>query len=98
MLFCFPVFYFRCTVGTQQEHVPNFSCPGVVKQGSIFDPVISRASTSKVNNIDEKINYNYGNIQIGMPVFMDDIAIIGSLEVKRGTRNCTRLEEENKFN
>ena len=29
-----------------------------------------------------------------MPVFMDDIATIGSLEVKRGIRNSTRKENK----
>ena len=33
----------------------------VVKQGSIFGPVIQCASTSKVNNINEEIQYNCGN-------------------------------------
>ena len=35
------------------------------------------ASTAKVNEIGEKVICKYGNIEIGMPVFMDDIAAIG---------------------
>ena len=31
---------------------------------------------SKGNNINEKVQYNYVNVQIGMPVFVDDIATI----------------------
>ena len=50
----------------------------VGKQGSIFNSVTCYASTSKVNYIIEKVQYNQRNAQIGMSVFMDDTAIIGS--------------------
>ena len=35
------------------------------------------ALTAKVNEIGEKVICKYGNIEIGMPKFMDDIAAIG---------------------
>ena len=39
--------------------------------------------------------YNYGNIQRGMPVFMDNIVTIESLEeVKSGLGSCARIEVE----
>ena len=48
----------------------------VVKQASIFGPAICSTSTAKGNKINEKVQYNYVNVQIGMPVFVDDIATI----------------------
>lgn len=38
------------------------------------------------------LSRKYGiNVQIGIPVFMDDIATIQRFEeLKRGTRNCAR--------
>ena len=44
----------------------------VVKQGTIFGPIMCCASTSRVNTIQESVKYQYGKVEIGMPVFMDD--------------------------
>ena len=49
----------------------------VLKQGTIFGPIICCAETSTVNSIGEEVKYSYGKISIGMLVFMDDIATAG---------------------
>ena len=51
-------------------------------------------STTKVNDIGEKVIYKYGNTGIGMLVFMDDIAIaaIGDADtIRKGIRNCRKM-------
>ena len=37
-------------------------------------------STSRVNTIRESVKYQYGKVEIGMPVFMDDIAAVGKAD------------------
>ena len=55
------------------------------------------ASIARVNEIGEKVICKYGNIEIGMPVFMDDIAPIGDADAKgKAVRNCRKMEIEKK--
>ena len=69
----------------------------VVKQGTIFGPIMCCAETSTVNRIGE-VKYSYGKINIGMPVFMDDIATAGKAEhIRKGIKNCARMEREKKI-
>ena len=42
------------------------------------------AETSTVNSIGEDVKYRYGKINIGIPVFMDDITTAGKAEHKEG--------------
>ena len=38
------------------------------------------SETSAVKNIGEEVKYSYGKRNIGMPVFIDDIATAGTAE------------------
>ena len=59
----------------------------VVKQGTIFGPVMCCGSTSKVNTIQEAMTYQYGKVEIGMPVFMDDIAAVKTVDkIRKGIK------------
>ena len=70
----------------------------MVKQGTIFGPIMCCAETSTVNSIGEEVKYRYGKINIGMPVFMDDIATAGKAEhIRKGINNCARMEREKKI-
>ena len=51
----------------------------IVEQGPVFGPIMCFATTSKVNNIWETVQYSYGKIDIGMLVYMDDIAAAGGI-------------------
>ena len=43
------------------------------------------AGTSAVNSIGEEVKYRYDMINIGMPVFMYDIATVGKAEhIRKG--------------
>ena len=56
------------------------------------------AETSTVNSIGEEVKYRYGKINIGMPVFMDDIATAGKAEhIRKGINNCAKMEKEKKI-
>ena len=50
------------------------------------------SSYAKVNNIGETVQYSYWKADIGMSVYMDDIA-----EIRKGIRNCTKMEKEKKM-
>ena len=45
-----------------------------------------------------EVKYGYGKINIGIPVFMDDIATVGKAEhIRKGIKNCARMEKEKKI-
>ena len=48
-----------------------------VKQDTVFGRIMCFAETSTVNSIGVEVKYRYGKMNIGMPVFMDDIATAG---------------------
>ena len=52
----------------------------VVKQGTVFGLIMCRASQSRINEIQEAVKYQYGKVEIGMPVFMDDITAVGTAD------------------
>ena len=45
----------------------------IVKQGTTHGPIICCAETSQVNNSEEPVKYQYEQVEVGVPVFMDDI-------------------------
>ena len=48
--------------------------------------------------ISEKVEVKHGEILIGMPIFMDDIAAIGGAEdIRKGIRNCRKIDIEKKM-
>ena len=56
------------------------------------------ASTSRVNKIQEAVKDQYGKVNIGMPVFMDDIAAVGTTDnIRKGIQNCRKMEIEKKM-
>ena len=65
-------------VVTPAGKIPSINVEDVAKQRTIFDPITCFASTSKVNIIQEPVKYQYGKVEIGMPVFMDDTAAVGT--------------------
>ena len=69
-----------------------------MKQGTIFGQIMCYVSTSRVNTIRESVKYQYGKVEIGMPVFMDDIAAVGKADgIRKGIQNCRRMEIEKKM-
>ena len=83
-------------VDTTVGQTESISIKEIVKQGSILGPIMCCATTSRVNNIGETVQYSYGKVDIGMSVYMDDIAG-GIAEIRKGIRNCAKMEEEKKM-
>ena len=84
-------------INTPYGDTENIEIKEVVKQGTTYEPIMCCASTAKVNEIGEKVIFKYGTIEIGMPVFIDDIAAIGDADtIRKGIRNCRKLEAEKK--
>ena len=52
----------------------------IVKQGSAFRPTMCCTTTAEVNDIREKVDYKYGEIEIGISIYMDDISVAGGPE------------------
>ena len=78
-------------INTPYGDTENIEIKEVVKQGTTYGPTVCCASTARVNEIGEKVIYKYGNIEIGMPVFMDDIAAIGDADtIGKGIRNMEK--------
>ena len=64
----------------------------------MFGRIKCCASTSRVNAIQVAVKYQYGKIEIGMPVFMDDITAVGTADdIRKVIQNCKRIEIEKKI-
>ena len=85
-------------IKTPVGNTDNMQVKEVLKQGTIFGPIMCCTETSTVNSIGEEVKYRYGKINIRMPVFMDDIATAGKAEqIRKGINNCARMEKEKKI-
>ena len=85
-------------INTPYGDTENIEIKEVVKQGTTYGPIMCCASTARVNEIGEKVICKYGNIEIGMPVFMDDTATIGDADtIRKGIRNCRKMETDKKI-
>ena len=41
------------------------------------------------------MKYQYGNVEIGMSVFVDGIVVVGTADnIRKGIQNCGRIETE----
>ena len=70
----------------------------VVKHTAIFGPFMCCAATSRVNKVQEAVKYQYGKVEIGMPVFMDNIAAVETADnIRKGIKNCRRMEIKKKM-
>ena len=46
----------------------------------------------------KKVRYNYGEIEVGMSIYMGDMSVTGGPEeVKKGISSCERMKVENKI-
>ena len=53
------------------------------------------ASTWNVNTTQEAVKYQYGKVEIGMTVFMDDIGAVGTADnIRKRIPNCRRMIEK----
>ena len=70
----------------------------LVKQGTIFGTMMCCASTSRVNEIQEAVKYQYGKVEIDMSVLMDGIASVETANnIRKAIQNYGRMEIEKKM-
>ena len=67
----------------------------MVKQDTVFGPIMCCAETSTVNSIGEEVKYSYGKINIGMPVFIDEAD--KAEHIRKSIKNCAKMEKEKKI-
>ena len=85
-------------IKTPVGNTDNIQVKEAVKQDAIFGPIMCYSETSTVNSIGEEAKYRYGKINIGMPVFMNDIATASKAEhIRKGINNCAKMEKEKKI-
>ena len=74
---------------TESIHVKE-----VVKQSTIFGSITCFKETSTVSSIEE-LKYGHCVINIGIPVFMDDIATASKAEhIRKGINNCATMKKK----
>ena len=85
-------------VDTAIGDIESVEIKEVVKQGSIFGRKMCCTTTAKLNDLGEKVDYKYGEIEKGMPIYMDDISVAGGPEeVKKRIRKYARMDMEKKM-
>ena len=85
-------------IRTPVGNTDNIQVKEVVKQGTIFGPIMCFIETFTVNSIGEEIKYRYDKINIRMPVFMDDIATTCKSEhIRKHINNSAKIEKEKKI-
>ena len=77
-------------IGTAVRNTDHMRVGEVIKQGTIFCPIMCCAETYTVNSIRE-VRCRYGKINIGIPVLMDKIATAGRAEhIRKSINNCAK--------
>ena len=70
----------------------------IVKQGTAHGPIICCTETSQVNNSEEPVKYQYEQVEVGVPVFTDDIMAAGDHDhVNEAVKSCRNMKETKKF-
>ena len=69
-----------------------------MKQGTIFGTIMCCASTSRVNEIQEAVEYQYSKVEIGISVLVDLIAVVKAADnIRKAIQNYGRMEIEKKI-
>ena len=72
----------------------------IVRKGTLFEPKLCCESTQAANNINGKkvSSYSTPELDIGVPVYVDDLLGVGDIStVEQVIANTHRIEEEKKF-
>ena len=77
-----------------EKHQATSTVEEVVKQESIFGPAMCCTSISRVNAIQEAVNYQCGKVGKVISVFMDHKAAVGTADnIRNRMHNCRRIEK-----
>jgi hypothetical protein len=88
------------TIRTPVGETNPINLTNIVRQGTVSGPDICCSSTSTVNHMGRKLVTFYGpDIEIGAPVFVDDINTASDVTTANDlVYNCSLLEERKKMN
>ena len=66
----------------------------IVRQGTVFGPIFCCASIARINDIGEKVVEKCGTVEVGMPLFMDDVNTTTHQadNIRKSIRNCSQME------
>ena len=67
-------------VDTAIGNTESIEITEVVKQGLIFAPIMCCATTAKVNDVEERVDYNYGEIEIGTLIYISEQVKAGNIQ------------------
>jgi hypothetical protein len=89
----------RITINTPIGSTKEISVKEIVKQGSIYGPVLCGISTDKINKIGKYVAIKYENqVDIEPMIYVDDIIAVGNKEtIEETIRNCRELEIRKKM-
>ena len=89
----------RITVATPCGETDEFEVKDVVKQGTIFGPLLCCCNTAKVTTIGEDaMTVVSPEVSIGPLTYVDDIAVAGSAPiVEAGGKKLVIMEQEKKY-
>ena len=99
---CYDAFWLNhianITVKTPVSDTDYFTIMNIVKQGTTHGSIICCAETSQVNNSEEPVKNKYKQVEVGVPVLMDDIMAAGNHDhVIKAVKNCRNMEETKKI-
>ena len=88
----------KVTINTPFGETGNIEIEKIAKQRIKYGPVMSCATTARLNDIGEKICGKYGDTEIKIPVFINHTSAVGDAEeIRKGIRNCRKMETLKKF-
>ena len=90
----------KITIETPAGDTNEIVVHEIVRQGTVFGPKLCCVSTQAVNHISGKrvSSYITPELDIGVPVYVDDILGVGDIStVEQVIANTHRMEEEKKF-
>jgi hypothetical protein len=88
----------RITIDTPVGKTKEIEVKSIVRQGTIYGPVLCSVSTDKVNKIGRKQEIKYGDVILEPMTYVDDILAAGDIEMVIGTiDNCRKLERMKKM-
>ena len=88
----------KIVVDTPVGEIDQFDSRNTVKQGTVYGPVMCGVSTSRVNNIGERVVYTYGpKLETESLVYVDDLNNDGDqVNSEKFLPNCRLLETQKK--
>ena len=86
-------------VETPVGETESFEINNIVKQGTIFGPILCCSSTAKINNIGERVMTAITpEMSIGSLIYVDDIGMAGKLnDIEQVGKKLEVMEQEKKF-